>query len=88
MLDQASDYADPDARLVNTRTHQFIHPVASVVQALLEAGLRLTMLREHNTLAWKAFANMVETDGRLYRLPGKSWLPLSFSLKARKDFFF
>ena len=88
VLDQASDYADPDARLVNTRTHQFIHPVASVVQALLEAGLRLTMLREHNTLAWKAFANRVETDGRLYRLPGKSWLPLSFSLKARKDFFF
>ena len=83
-MDDPSDYANPTARLKNSRTQQFMHPVAAVVQALLDAGLRLTMLHEHDTLAWKAFASMVETDGRLYRLPGKPWLPLSYSLKAVK----
>ncbi len=85
LVDDASDHADPDARLANTSTHQFIHPVADVVQALLDAGLRLTMLHEHDTLAWKAYASMVETEGRLYRLPGRPWLPLSYSLKAMRD---
>jgi len=84
-IDEASDYANPTARLTNTATRQFIHSVADVVQALLDAGLCLTMLREHDTLAWKAFACMVEADGHLYRLPGKPWLPLSYSLKAMKQ---
>lgn len=84
VLDDARDYANPAARLANTRTHQFMHPVASVVQALLDAGLQLTMLHEHDTLAWKQFGCMVETEGRLYRLPDQAWLPLSYSLKAVK----
>lgn len=84
VIDDARDYANPVARLANARTHQFIHPVANVVQALLDAGLRLTMLHEHDTLAWKQFGCMVETAGRLYRLPDRPWLPLSYSLKAVK----
>ena len=84
VVDDPRDYANPVAQLANARTHQFIHPVASVVQALLDAGLRLTMLHEHDTLAWKQFGCMVETEGRLYRLPDKPWLPLSYSLKAIK----
>ena len=84
VIDDARDYANPLARLSNPRTHQFMHPVANVVQALLDAGLQLTMLHEHDTLAWKAFGCMVETEGRLYRLPGEPWLPLSYSLKAIK----
>ena len=84
VVDETHDYANRAARIANSRTHQFMHPVAAVVQALLDAGLRLTMLHEHDTLAWKAFAGMVETEGRLYRLPEKSWLPLSYSLKAVK----
>jgi SAM-dependent methyltransferase len=81
-VDEAADYANPTARLANTRTHQFIHPIASVVQALLDAGLQLTMLHEHDRLAWRQFAGMVEAEGRLYRLPDKAWFPLSYSLKA------
>ncbi len=84
VTDDVRDYANPEARLANSRTHQFIHPVAKVVQALLDAGLRLVMLHEHDTLAWPQFACMVEAQGRLYRLPTKPWLPLSYSLKATK----
>ncbi len=84
LMDDARDYANPVARLSNIRTHQFMHPVANVVQALLDTGLKLTMLHEHDTLAWKQFGCMMETEGRLYRLPNKAWLPLSYSLKAIK----
>ena len=84
VLDDDRDYANLVVRLASSRTHQFIHPVGDVVQALLAAGLQLTMLREHDTLAWKAFESMVEAEGRLYRLPGEAWIPLSYSLKAIK----
>jgi SAM-dependent methyltransferase len=84
VTDDARDYANPVVRLAHHRTHQFIHPVASVVQALIDAGLRLDMIHEHPTIAWRAFASLVETEGRLYRFPGKPWLPLSYSLKASK----
>ncbi len=84
VIDNVRDYANPTTTLKNTRTHEFIHPLATVVQSLLDAGLRLDMLHEHPTLAWKQFARMVETDGRLYRFPDQPWLPLSYSLKASK----
>lgn len=84
VIDDERDYANPVARLANSRTHQFIHSVASVVQAVIDAGLTLSMLHEHSTLAWPAFAGMVEAPGHLYRLPDRPWLPLSYSLAAVK----
>jgi 2-polyprenyl-3-methyl-5-hydroxy-6-metoxy-1,4-benzoquinol methylase len=84
VIEDASDYANPVARLEHQRTHQFIHPVASTVQALLDAGLRIDMLHEHPTLAWRQFSSMVATEGQLYHFPDKPWLPLSYSLKATK----
>ena len=84
-IEERRDYANPQVRLSNSRTHQFVHPVASVVQALIDAGLRLTMLHEHDAVAWKAFACLVETEGGLYRFPDKPWLPLSYSLKAERS---
>jgi SAM-dependent methyltransferase len=82
--DDARDYADPNARLTNSRTHQFAHPLGSVVQALIDAGLRIDMLHEHDGVAWKAFSGLVEGKGRLWRFPDKPWLPLSYSIKATK----
>lgn len=84
VLEQERDYANPVWRLANTRTHEFIHPVGEMVQALLDAGLTLTMLREHDRLAWKAFSCLVETEGRQYGFPDQPWLPLAYSLKAKK----
>lgn len=86
--DDPRDYADPDARLRNTRTHQFMHPLAEVVMALLRAGLTLEFLHEHATAAWRMFSCLVEDGGdgqwRQYRWPDKPWLPLSYSLRARR----
>ena len=82
--DDARDYANPVTILRHSKTHQFVHPLAQVVQALIDAGLRIEMLHEHDGIAWKAFASLVEGEGRLWRFPDKPWLPLSYSIKARK----
>ena len=82
--DDPSDYANPTTALRNSKTHLFVHPLASVVQALIDAGLRIEMLHEHDSIAWKAFGNLVEGEGGMWRFPDKPWLPLSYSIRARK----
>jgi SAM-dependent methyltransferase len=84
ILDGHRDYADPNARLRNTRTHQFMHPLAEVVTALLRAGLTLEFLHEHATVPWKMFNCLVDDGAGEYRWPDRPWLPLSYSLRARK----
>ena len=84
VLDEVSDYADPTARLANCRTWQYIHPIGRVVSALHAAGLRLEFLHEHDGVPWRMFATLVESPDRLFRWPAEAWLPLSYSLRARK----
>ncbi len=78
------DYADPSAQLENATTHQFLHPLGEVVTALIEAGLRLDWLHEHDGLVWRMFACQVEDEAGLFRWPDKPWLPLSYSLRATR----
>jgi len=84
VLDDPRDYADPDARLANARTHQFQHTMADVLNALSAAGLSLEWLHEHDAVPWRMFACLVEGPDRLFRFPDRPWLPLSFSLSATK----
>lgn len=84
VVDDSRDYADPAARLVNTRTHQFMHPIAEVVTAVLAAGMRLDFLHEHPRVPWRMFASLVrDTDG-MWTWPDRPWWPLSFSLGATR----
>ncbi|HEY8289773.1 MAG TPA: class I SAM-dependent methyltransferase [Acetobacteraceae bacterium] len=83
-IDQQDDYADPDARLANSLTMEWLHPLADVITGLLDAGLRLDMLQEHDTIVWQMFACLVGDDRAGYHWPDKPWLPLSYSLRASK----
>jgi 2-polyprenyl-3-methyl-5-hydroxy-6-metoxy-1,4-benzoquinol methylase len=82
--DREEDYSDPAARLKNTRTHEWLHPLSDIVMGLIGAGLRLDFLHEHDTVAWKMFAGLVPAEAGGYRWPDKPWLPLSYSLRASK----
>ncbi len=82
--DDPRDYADPTARLANTRTYQYSHPISRIVAALLSAGLTLEFLHEHASVPWRMFAQLVEHKDGLYRWPDKEWLPLAVSLRARR----
>jgi 2-polyprenyl-3-methyl-5-hydroxy-6-metoxy-1,4-benzoquinol methylase len=82
--DRAEDYADPSAVLMNTTTHEFLHPLGDIVTALLDAGLVLKGLGEHDSIPWQMFDSLVRGEDGDYRWPDKAWLPLSFSLRAEK----
>lgn len=83
-LDDPGDYADPAARLANSRTNEWIHPLGDLVTALFDAGLSLAFLHEHAAVPWQMFAALVEGPDGLWRWPDKAWLPLGFSLMAKK----
>ncbi|HKX10972.1 MAG TPA: methyltransferase domain-containing protein [Stellaceae bacterium] len=85
ICDDPKDYVDRAARLQNSRQVSWLHPLASTVTALLDAGLRLEWLREHDAVTWQMFSMLVEGPDGLYRWPDKPWLPLAFSLRARKS---
>ncbi len=82
VYENATDYVDRSARLQNSRQVSWMHPLASTVTALLDAGLRLEWLHEHDAVTWQMFACLVEGSDGLFRWPDKPWLPLSFSLRA------
>lgn len=84
VLDDDRDYADPEARLENTRTFEWSHPLAGVVTALLDAGLTLTFLHEHFEVPWQMFSSLEVGDDRMYRWPEQKWLPLALSMAATK----
>lgn len=78
------DYADPDARLANATTHQWLHPLSDVVTGLIEAGLRLDWLHEHDRVPWRMFACLAQDEAGLYCWPDRPWLPLAYSLRATR----
>jgi SAM-dependent methyltransferase len=82
---QQEDYADPQAKIVNRESHEWNHPIGSILNALIQAGLTLEFLHEHDRLAWRLFKCLEEGPDRMFRLPaGRPSLPLAFSLKARR----
>jgi SAM-dependent methyltransferase len=83
-FDDPTDYADPDARLTNSRTCEWIHPLGRVISALIAAGLRLDWLHEHDAITWRMFKCLIEGPDGLFRWPDKPWLPLAYSLQAAK----
>ena len=82
-FDDPRDYADVSARLENATTYEWLHRIGEIVTSLLDAGLTLKWLHEHDSVPWRMFELLVkDTNGRMYRWPDESWLPLAFSLRA------
>ena len=61
-----------------------MHPVGTVITTLINAGLTLNWLHEHNAITWRMFDNLVLSEDGLYRWPTEPWLPLSYSLLATR----
>jgi SAM-dependent methyltransferase len=82
--DRPEDYADPTARLKNSRTVEFLHPISDVIMALINAGLRIDRFLEHDSIVWQPFAHLRRREPGGYVWPDRPWLPLSYSLRASK----
>jgi len=73
---------DPD-KLNHTRTYDWSHPLGDVVTALIDAGLTIDFLHEHDRVVWKMFPSMIRHEDGTERLPPEMpSLPLAYSLKA------
>jgi hypothetical protein len=84
VVEETHDYVDETAAVVNAATHTWIHPLGTLVTALIEAGMRLDWLHEHDAITWRMFEQLVEGGDGQFRWPDKAWLPLSFSLRATR----
>ena len=77
-------YTDGDP-IASPEQYEWNHGIGEIVQAVIDAGLRVTALREHTECEWRALRHMVEgPDGkfRLAEMPER--LPLMFTLEARR----
>ncbi|WP_168197179.1 class I SAM-dependent methyltransferase [Agromyces laixinhei] len=82
IIDDASDYADPEAALVNARTWEWMHPLGEIFEALRGAGLEVETFTEHYRVPWRIFPATVELGDGMFGWPAEQWLPLSFELVA------
>ena len=76
-------YTDGDP-IASPEQYEWNHGLGETVQAVIDAGLRVTALREHTECEWRALPHMVEgPDGkfRLAEMPER--LPVMFTLEAR-----
>lgn len=84
VIDDPTDYAHPTARLRHARTQTWMHPLGEVLGSLRTAGMALDWLHEHPRVAWRMFRSLVADGDGLFTWPDRPWLPLAYSLAARK----
>lgn len=83
-LDEPGDYADRDAVLANTRTVEWMHPLGQTLTALVEAGLTIDFVHEHDAVPWQMFSVLEPRGNGLWGWPATAWLPLGVSLGATR----
>jgi SAM-dependent methyltransferase len=84
--DEVCTYVQTDAVFTHNRTHQWNHGLGEIVTALLDAGLELTGLAEHDSVPWDALPGMMqEAEGGEWRLADRPWrLAGTYTLQAVK----
>jgi SAM-dependent methyltransferase len=82
-------YTDGDtSTMTHTETREWNHGLGEVVQAVLDAGLTLTMLHELRYCDWLALPAAMEVvapDGAAALRHAAERLPLSYTLQARRS---
>ena len=84
--DDDSTYVEVSAPLTSTRTYEWNHGLGEIVTALLDRGLRLDALVEHDSVPWEALpGRMTERpDGEFALTEQPSVVPLSYTIRASK----
>jgi SAM-dependent methyltransferase len=84
--EETGSYVATEVRFTHNVTHSWNHGIGEVVTALMDAGLDLTMLREHDSVPWDALPGQMTRDERgEWRLTDRPWrLAHTYTLQARK----
>jgi SAM-dependent methyltransferase len=85
-IDEGGTYVETDVVFRHTVSHSWNHGLGEIVTALIDEGLRLTELTEHDSAPWQAFPGQMERGGDgEWRLSDEPWrLPLTYTLQAVK----
>ena len=84
--DQGGTYVETDAEFTHNVTHEWNHGIGEIVTALLDAGMTLTGLAEHDSVPWNALPGMMtETDDEWRLSENPARLPCSFTIQAVKE---
>ncbi|MCM0677776.1 class I SAM-dependent methyltransferase [Micromonospora phytophila] len=83
---ESGTYVETEATFTHNLTHEWNHGLGEVVTALLDAGLDLTMLQEHDSAPWDALPGRTVRDAHgEHRLRDRPWrLPQTYTLQARR----
>jgi len=78
-------YTGDPTIITHQPTREWIHSLSTILGALIDAGLTITMFREHEVLPWQGLSSLVPASERLWRLPDRyPRIPLSISVRAKK----
>lgn len=87
VVDDAGTYVATTTAISASITHQWSHGIGEIVTALLDAGMEITALAEHDSVPWEALPGQMTRDDTTgeWRLTDRPWrLAASFTLQARK----
>jgi SAM-dependent methyltransferase len=81
---EGGTYVETDAEFKHNTTHEWNHGLGEIVTALVEAGMTMTGLTEHDSVPWEAL------PGQMRQLDNGEWqvtdrphrLPHSYTLRA------
>jgi len=84
--DSDQTYVETDTALSHTVTHEWNHGLGEVISALLQQGLQITALVEHDSIPWEALPGQMSQNAQgEWSLDKDRWrLPLSYTLQAVK----
>jgi 2-polyprenyl-3-methyl-5-hydroxy-6-metoxy-1,4-benzoquinol methylase len=84
-FNNAMSYTGDSTIMTHQSTREWIHPLSAILGALIDAGLTISMFREHEVLPWQGVPMLVPAPDQWWRLPdGHPRIPLSFSVRAKK----
>ena len=86
--DEGGTYVETDVEFQHNLTHEWNHGLGEIVTALLDNGMQLTMLEEHDSVPWEGLpglmAKVPEFDHEWRIVDRPQRLPHSYTLQAVK----
>lgn len=87
--DEGGTYVETDVEFRHNLTHEWNHGLGEIVTALLDNGMQLTMLEEHDSVPWEGLpglmAKVPEFDHEWRIVDRPQRLPHSYTLQAVKQ---
>jgi SAM-dependent methyltransferase len=84
MFDDDVPIIDDGHEFRNKTRYEWMHPISDIVNALADSGLRIEFLHEFPFCFFPMHPSMVKGEDGYWHLPGNFYVPMLFSLKAKK----